>query len=217
MNMNKVVGFIAGILIAAGLWWFGFGALQPRLPVEIDPRVPDKTETPVENMETPAPALPETQPPLSGSGPGEHGGTRQTHEHGSDLDALVESIPAEAATVTADAVTADAAAADTSAVTEMPPPETTPAESTHPDTEAPFPEAAAALAPQKHYIWKPFTLKRKAEGFARHVSAKSAVACEVEKTGAGQYSIFITYTDEADLAVKRNLIEAIGISLDTTN
>jgi hypothetical protein len=82
---------------------------------------------------------------------------------------------------------------------------------------SPLPGEGSAPVAQKQYIWKPFTLQGKAEGFAQYISKKSTVPCEVEKTGPGEFRIFITYKDQEDLKTKRSLIEAVGISLNMNN
>ncbi|MCG8684840.1 MAG: hypothetical protein MI892_08195 [Desulfobacterales bacterium] len=66
---------------------------------------------------------------------------------------------------------------------------------------------------KKHFFWKPFSLKSKAEKFAGHISAESGVDCRVKKTEVGKYQVYYLYKDEADQAVKTALIQKTGLKL----
>nr|WP_319492129.1 hypothetical protein [uncultured Desulfobacter sp.] len=64
---------------------------------------------------------------------------------------------------------------------------------------------------EKHFFWKPFFLKSKAEKFAGFISDQSGVDCRVEKTGMAKYQVYYLYNDETDQAAKTALIKNTGL------
>jgi hypothetical protein len=293
MHMNKRIGFIVGVLVAAGLWWVGvvekdqFWPQTPKPPMEKSsvagqepaaaqtdgkdtlPSDTAKTEADQPTAETGTPGT-----GLSGAEEGSAGAQQPgeaapappvTGEKKAEKPASAKAGPAAAAKAASGAGPSEEAPAETGGKTPIAiPAATTPAAAAEAASQAgptekapaetggktPKPSAAEINPPaavegtpvqnapetgagiegapplpgeestpvmQKDYIWKPFTLRDKAEGFAHFISMKSTVPCEVEKTGPGEFRIFITYKDQQDLKTKRSLIEAVGISIETNN
>jgi len=84
-------------------------------------------------------------------------------------------------------------------------PKTTPQDEQLPDTQEP-------VLGKKFFFWKPFSLKSKADRFAKNITSRSGVNCGAEKLGPGEYQVYFIYTDETDRFAKTELIKNTGIN-----
>lgn len=71
--------------------------------------------------------------------------------------------------------------------------------------------AAVTPEPVRHYFWSPFSLRSRAEKFARQITKQSGVDCIFEKSGVGEYRVYFTYTDRAERDFKLSQISSMGI------
>lgn len=210
MNIRMAIGFLAGVLVVVGLWWM----LQHKRIEEKDMAVgsmnPETTlnesrETKaVSNLASPAPENTEND-------------TDTTTLNKKTADEKLERLPEEPPTTIfpiqpeppdTDLEIAQKDEPEPSSIVSKTAEPAEPKEPTS-DTESDVLPENRAL--EKHFFWKPFSLKSKAERFAGYISDQSGVDCRVEKTGMAKYQVYYLYEDETDQRAKTALIKNTGL------
>jgi hypothetical protein len=93
----------------------------------------------------------------------------------------------------------------------LPEPRVSPPEELSPPESKELPLETSGVDKEKFFFWKPFSLKSKAEGFAKHITSASGVNCLVEKTGIAKYKVYYLHEDETDRLAKAARIKDTGI------
>ncbi len=84
------------------------------------------------------------------------------------------------------------------------------------DRQLTFPEDipnddTMADSEHKSFFWKPFSLKSRAEKFAKHITSTSGIDCLAEKIGTGNYWVYFSYLNEKDKLAKTAHLRNRGI------
>lgn len=231
MKIRMTIGFITGVLVVVGLWWM----LQSKKTEEknmaagsIHPAVSLYKITAIKETAEPAlPASQKIQETAQAVQPSETGVSKdspdQPPENKADTKVSGEKPADEKAEVRPEepqtAVTPvlpdppdlkSETASDTSSIVSK---KTDPVLPEEPTSDTEFALMPETYNLEKHFFWKPFSLKSKAEKFAGYISDKSGVDCRVKKTGVAQYQVYYLYENEADQAVKTALIKKTGLKL----
>jgi len=194
----KLLGFLLGALlgiglIAGGLWWLVRPGAEPGAAAAAS--APARDQGPIAPLTAAELAVPSRQPAADAAG-----GEPAVPSAGSGTAAN----PAAAAERTTTAPAADEPGGTGQMVARSAadePADEQPATPLAPPSPAPAPPA------RTYTLWRPFSSRSAAQGFARQIREQSDVTAEVRRQGDAAFEVVLPYRDEQELADMVRAIE----------